>query len=179
MNVAQFPQEFIPIHRVPHAQRNHRFQIVLGRPQTIDTTDTGDDNHVASADQRTRGSQTQSIDLFVDGRVFFDVDVALGDVGFRLIVIVVADKVAHGVVRKEVPKLAVKLGRQSFVVREHEGRTLQLGNHVGHRERFARTGDPQQHLIPFPFAHSAHERFDRPGLIAGGRKGVLQLKLRH
>ena len=66
------------------------------------------------------------VDLFVDGGVFLDVHVGLGDVGLRLVVIVVADEVLHRVVREELLELAVELGRQGLVVGQTRVGTLSL-----------------------------------------------------
>src|SRR5689334_24968221 len=52
-----------------------------------------------------------SIDVLVDGGIFFDVDVALRNVRFGLVVVVIADEVVHRVVREERLEFLVELGR--------------------------------------------------------------------
>mgnify|MGYP001613843097 CR=1 FL=1 len=49
----------------------------------------------------------QAIDFFVDRRFFFDVGIGLWDIGFRLVVVVVRDKVMDRVVREKLLELAV------------------------------------------------------------------------
>ena len=72
------------------------------------------------------GGQPQPLDLLVDRGVFLDVDVALRDVRLGLIVVVVADEVVDGVVRKELLELGVQLGGQRLVVRHDQHRPLHV-----------------------------------------------------
>ena len=64
-------------------------------------------------------------------RVFFDVDVALRDVGFGLVVVVIADEIVDGVAREEAAELLVELGGQRLVVGQHQRRLAELGDDVG------------------------------------------------
>ena len=57
---------------------------------------------VAPLEQRPRGRQAQLVQLVVDRRFFLDVGVGGGNVGFRLVVVVVADEVLDRVVGKKV-----------------------------------------------------------------------------
>ena len=91
--------------------------------------------------------QAEPLDLLVDRGVLLDVDVALGDVGFGLVVVVIADEVADGVVREELLELAVELGGERLVVRHHQRGPVHPGDDVGHRERLARAGDAEQGLV--------------------------------
>jgi hypothetical protein len=57
----------------------------------------------------------QPIDLVVDRGVLLDIEVLRGDVGLRLVVVVIADEVLDGVFGKELPELVAELRRQSLV----------------------------------------------------------------
>ena len=48
-----------------------------------------------------RGGEPQLVQLVVDGGFFFDVDVARGNVGFGLVVVVIADEILDRVAGKE------------------------------------------------------------------------------
>jgi len=109
-----------------------------------------------------------AVDLFVDLRVFFYVGVGAGDVGLRLVVVVVADEVFHRVVGEEAFHLAIELRRERLVGGEDQGRLLHRLDHLGHGEGLARAGDAKQHLIAVLGADAAHEFGDRGGLVAGG-----------
>ena len=128
-------------------EADHHLAIILGRAEAVDARDAGDDDHVVAADQGAGAGQAEPLDLLVDRGVLLDVDVALGDVGFGLVVVVIADEVADGVVREELLELAVELGGERLVVRHDQRGPPVLGDHVGHRERLARAGDAQQRLV--------------------------------
>ena len=70
------------------------------------------------------------VDLIVDRRIFFNEGIGRRDIRLRLVVVVVADEVLDGVVRKEAFEFAVQLGGQDLVRRQHQR---------GARFRFATT----------------------------------------
>ena len=53
------------------------------------------------SNRRLGGGEAQLVELVVDGGFLFDVDVARRDVGFGLVVIVIADEVLDRVVGEE------------------------------------------------------------------------------
>src|SRR5262249_23575079 len=91
----------------------------------------------------------------------------------------VTDEVPHGVVREEVAKLSVKLGGERLVMRHHECRLADLGDHVGHRERLARAGHAEQCLMPLSLAQSTHKGLDRLRLVSGGGERADKLEFGH
>src|SRR5262249_36891046 len=100
--------------------------------------------------------------------LFVDVGVRLGDVGLRLVVVVVGDEVLDRVAREEGPELLVELRREGLVVGQHQGGTVHLGEHGGDREGLAAARDPQQDLVILSPLDPAHELLDRSGLVAPG-----------
>ena len=85
----------------------------------------------AAKERRGRG-QAQPVDLLVDLRLFFDKGVGTRDVRFRLVIVVVADKVFDRVVGEELAHLAVKLRGQCLVVGDDQRRLLHLLDHLRH-----------------------------------------------
>ncbi len=79
------------------------------------------------------------------------------DVGLRLVIVVVGDKILHRVVREELLELRVELGSQGLVVRHHKRGSLQLLDDVCHGEGLARAGCTQEHLV----SHAAIHPFDQ------------------
>ena len=69
------------------------------------------------------------------------------DVRLGLVVVVVADEVAHGVVGEERLELVVELRRERLVGRDDQRRLVHRGDDVRHRERLAGAGDAEQHLV--------------------------------
>ena len=79
----------------------------------------------------------QLFDFVVDGAVLFDVGVGVGDIGFRLVIVVVGHKVFHRIVRKKCLELRTQLCCQRLVVRQHQRRAIDLLDDVCHGEGFA------------------------------------------
>ena len=84
------------------------------------------------------------VNLVIDAQVLFYIGVGDGNIGLRLIVVIIGDEVFHGVFRKEGLEFTVKLGGQRLVVAQDKGRALQPLDDVGHGERFPGTGYAQQ-----------------------------------
>ena len=63
---------------------------------------------------------TQLVDLFVDVRFLLYVGVCGGEVGFGLIIVVVADEVFHGVVWEILLEFGAELSCQGLVVAHHQ-----------------------------------------------------------
>ena len=142
----------------------------LGGAQTVDAGHRGHDDHVLAVEQRAGGGVAHPVNGFVDGGVFLDIEIGLGDVGLRLIVIVVADEILHRVVREELLELAVELGRQRLVGGQDQGGQVELGHDVGDGKGLAGPGDPQEHLVGIPGPHPRQQLPDGLGLVAGGRE---------
>jgi len=109
-----------------------------------------------------------AVDLLVDGGVLGDIGIGGGDVSLRLVIIVIGDKVLHGIVREELAELRTELRRQYLVVGDDKCRALQLLDDVGHREGLARARDAQKDLVLQPVAETLHEPGDGRGLVARG-----------
>ncbi len=106
------------------------------------------------------------VDGLVDLAVLLDVGVRARDVGFRLVVVVVADEVFHRVVREEPLHLAVELGGERLVGGEDERRALRLLDHLGHGEGLARSGDAEQDLVALARVEAGGQLVYGGGLVA-------------
>ena len=151
--------------------------IQVGRTQAVDAGDAGDDNHIGARHERGGRGQAQAVDVLVDGRIFFDVNVARGDVGLGLVIIVIADEISHGVVGEEAFEFAVELRGERFVVAQDQRGFLQALDHVGHGEGLAGAGDAEQRLVAATFFQAGDELVDGFGLVAGG--GVVGAEFKH
>ena len=140
----------------------------LDRADAVDAGDGGDDDDVAALEQGAGGAVPHAFDLFVDLTVFFDVGVGAGDVGFRLVVVVVADEVFDRVVGEELLHLAVELRGERLVGRQDQGRALGRLDHLGHGEGLARPGDAEQHEVAIAGADAGGQLADGLRLVAGG-----------
>ena len=109
---------------------DHHALVVARRAEAVDARDARDDDDIGAAHERARRGEAEAVDVLVDERVFFDVDVALRDVRLGLVVVVIADEVVDGVSREEAFELLVQLGGERLVVREDEGRLIERRDDV-------------------------------------------------
>ena len=93
--------------------------------------DGRDEQHVVAADEVARGAEPQAVEVVVAAGVLLDVDVALRDVRFGLVVVVVADEVPDGVVREQLLELLVELGGERLVVADDQRRLVHAGRWCG------------------------------------------------
>src|SRR5205807_4712800 len=114
------------------------------------------------------GRVAQAGDLVVDGRVLLYIGVAGGDVGLRLVVVVVADEVLHPVVGEELPELVGQLGGQRLVGGDDQGGALHLLDSPGDGGALAAPGDAQEGLEAVAPLDPLGQSRDRAGLVAGG-----------
>jgi len=112
-----------------------------------------------------------------DRCVLLDIGVRGRYVGFGLVIVVVGDEILDGIVREESLELAIELGGQRLVRRQHERRTLHLGDDIGDAEGLARTGHPQQRLVRQTGFQALDQLTDGLRLVAGRLEAGDKLKL--
>ena len=142
----------------------------------------GHHDHVPPLVERLGGEVPQAVNLLVDGGVLFDVGVRRRQVGFRLVVVVVGDEVAHRVVGEELPEFAGELRGECLVVGDDQGGALDaraITLAIG--EGLAGAGHPQQRLPLEARAQAVGQLLDRLRLIALGAElgDEFELLLRH
>ncbi len=121
----------------------------------------------------------QHIDLFVDRSRFGDVGVGDSHIRLRLVIVVVADEIFNSIIREELPQLIAELGRQGFVVSQHQSRTPCLGDHIGDREGLAGAGGAKQGLVALAPINALHQPGNGRGLITLGLVGGVEFKRNH
>jgi hypothetical protein len=163
--VHQLVEDRLPRDRLPHLHHQHLAPEVLRRAEAVDAGDAGHHDHVAPLEERAGGREAQAVDVVVDRGVLLDVRVGLRDVRLGLVVVVVGDEIAHGVLREEAPELAVELRGQSLVVRDDQRGARRGLDHVGHREGLARAGHPEQGLVLVPAADRLVQLLDGARLV--------------
>ena len=78
--------------------------------------------------------------------VLFYISIGVGNIGLRLIVIIVKEnKILHGVFRKNSLNSLQQLRRKSFVVRKHQSGAVKPCNDICRRKGLAGAGNTQQH----------------------------------
>ena len=119
----------------------------------------------------------QLFDLLIDGTVLLDVGIGRGDVGFRLVVVVVAHKVFHRIFREELLELAAKLGGKSLIVGQHQRGTVDALDDIGHGKGLATAGYALQRLHPVAGLYAFYQGIYGLRLVAGGLERGYQFKL--
>ena len=128
-------------------QREGHRGIGFDRAYAVDAGDRGDDDDVVALQQRARRGMAHPVDLFVDRGFLLDIGVGARDIGFGLVIVVIGHEIFDGIVGKEALELAVELRGERLVGRQDQRRALGLFDHLRHRERLARAGDAEQHLV--------------------------------
>ncbi len=167
LNLDELSQNLVAIDPLPALERQHHPVVGLGRSQPVDARDAGHDDDVPALEERPRRREPHPVDLVVDRRFLLDVRVGRRDVGFRLVVVVVADEVLDGVLGKEPAELLIELRGERLVVGHDEGRTIHLRDALRHGERLARPGHAEQDLRLVAAVQPRDELLDRVPLIAG------------
>ena len=90
--------------------------MVNGVAEAVQAADGTHHDHIPPLKEGGGGTVAQPVDLLIDGRILLDVGVRMGNIGFRLVVIVVTDKILHRVVGEKFPELAAQLGRQRLIM---------------------------------------------------------------
>ena len=89
----------------------------------------------------------------------------MGNIGLRLIIIIIGDKVFHRILREELLEFAAELCRKCFIVGKHQRRAVERSDDIGHRERLPRAGNPPKHLFVQAVFHPGDKRSDRLRLV--------------
>ena len=96
---------------IARLELNNLIPVFLGGTEAIDTGYAGNDNNIPSGPEGIGGRVPHPVDLFINGRVFLDITIGRGEIGFRLIVVVITDKILHRVLGEELRKLSIELSR--------------------------------------------------------------------
>ena len=169
----QRAQQLVAAARLPLPQGDDHALVVDRVAQTVDTADRRNDDHIPPLKERRGRGVPQTLDLIVDGGVFFYVGIRVGDIRLGLIVVIIGYEVLHSVFGEELLELAAKLCGEGLVVRQHQGGAVELRDDVCHREGLAGACHAQQHLLPDPVFQTIRQLADRLGLIA--RRLVIRM----
>ena len=137
----QTAQQLVPVPLRPLTQRNHHLGEVVRLAQAVNAGHGGHHDHVPPLQQGTGSGQPQAVDLIIGRCVLGNIGIRVGDIGLRLVVIVVGDKILHGVVGEKLLEFRTKLGCQCLIVGQHQRRPLDLLNDLGHGVGLAGAGD--------------------------------------
>ncbi len=81
-------------------QKQQHAVIGFRRSQAVNAAHRRHNDAVAALKERARGGEPQLVQFVIDRGFFFDIDIAGGNVGFRLVVVVIGDEILDRVVRE-------------------------------------------------------------------------------
>src|SRR4030042_1554220 len=89
----------------------------------------------------------QLVDLLVYIGPLLYVGIGTGDIGFRLVIIVIADKILYSIVGEELFKFSAQLGSQGLVMADDQGGPLHPLDNIGHGAGLAASGNAEECLL--------------------------------
>ncbi len=166
LNIDEFVQNLFLRFFLPHPQRYDQFAVVFRIAQSVNTGYGRNNNDIAPFKKTHRRRVAQFVDFIINRRIFFNIRIRRSNICFRLVIIIVADKICHFIVRKKRFKFTAKLRRQRLVVRDDKGRLLYGFYDFGHRKRFPCSCRSQQYLCPLPGLYAVCQRPNGFRLVA-------------
>ena len=176
LDLHQLADQLVPVfcHALP--QRDDHVAVIDGVAQGVDAGDGGNDDDIPALRKGGGGGMAQLFYLLIDGAVLLNVGIGGGDVGFRLVVVVVAHKVFHRILREELLELAAQLRRQRFIVGKYQRGPVDALDDIGHGEGFAAAGHALQRLHPVAGFYAFYQGIYGLRLVAGGLERGYQFK---
>ena len=162
----QFLYQFVPVFGHTGAKRDYHVMVIDRVSQRIDAGNACHNNHVPTLPKCGSCRMAQLFDLVIDRGILFNISIGVGNIRFRLIVIVVGYKIFYRVVRKKLLKLGTELSCQCFIMGEDKGWTVDVGDDICHRECFSRAGNSKQGLFFHPAQNPFGQLFDCLWLIS-------------
>ena len=137
----QLADQLLPALFHAGAERDDHVLVVDGVAQTVNAGDRGHYNDVSPLKEGGSCAVAEPLDLLVDGGVLLNKGIRVRDIGLRLVVVVIGDKILHGVIREKLLKLAAQLGSQRLVMGQHQRGTLDLLDDLRHGKGLTGAGD--------------------------------------
>ena len=175
----QAGKKLIPLHHLPGAQGDHHLLEILRLAQAVNTAHRGHHHHIPPLQEGAGGAEAQAVNFLVGGGILLDIGIRMGNIGLRLIIIVIGYKIFHGVIWKKLAEFLTQLGGQRLIVGKHQRGALDGLNDLGHGVGLARARYAHEHLLTEALLHTLGEGGNGLRLIACGAIFRYDFKLRH
>ena len=170
LDLDELSQNLIAADSLSPFERQQHAVVRLWRTEAVDARDAGDDDHVATLEERPGGREAHPVDFVVDRRFLLDVRIGRRHVGFRLVVVVVADEVFDGVVGEKAAEFLIELCGERLVVDHHQGRAVHARDGLRHGEGLAGSGDTEEDLMTVATIQPLGQLGNGAGLIPRQRE---------
>lgn len=115
MVIEQLPDHFIPVLLHSRTEGDNHVQIILQTANYIDIGHARGNNHIPQLTHKRSDRQPQLVYLIIDRRILCDIGDGGWDVSFRLLVIILGNKVFRTMVYKRTfPILRMKVSKTCF-----------------------------------------------------------------
>ena len=176
-SVKQAAEQLVAVHRHAHFQVDYVLVKGRGVSHSVDAGHAAHHNYVpATAQEGAGGGKPQLVNLVIDGKVFLNVSVRCGDIGFGLVIVVITDIILHGVVGEELFHLAIELRRKRLVVAQNQCGTLATGNHIGNGKGLSASRHTQKGLRKQAVLKPPHQLVYGFGLVSRRLVGRCKFK---
>ena len=157
LDLNQLCHYFITIFDHTRTQRNYHVLVIYRVTQPINTRHTGNNDHISPLHQWHSCGESKLINLVIDGRILGNICVWRWNICFRLIIVVVGDKIFHCVIRKELFEFPIQLRSQRLIMCNNQCRLVHLLNDIRHGKCLTRSSNSKQRLTLVSF----FETFDQ------------------
>ncbi len=121
----------------------------------------------------------QAVDFRVNLRLLLYVGIGVGEIRFRLVVIVVGNEIVHGILRKEFPILLCELRGKRLIVRHDERWLPDILDDMRDGVGLPRSGSTKERLVAQTLFNSLRKLLDGGRLVACRGKRLVHGKRRH
>ena len=108
----------------------------------------------------------KSFHIVIDVGILFDIRIGLRNIGFRLVVVIIRNEIAHRIVWHELTELGAQLRCQRFIRFDNQRRALQTFNKPCCGGGFASSSGTHEHHIAFTVFNAFRKLFNRLRLVA-------------
>ena len=142
LKIRKLPAKFLWRNPPSNFQGHNDIGITFDGTYAIYARNAGNNDDIMTFQERPRCWMSHSVDLFINCRSFFDIRIRVSNIRFRLIVVIIRDKILHGIVWKKRLHLRKNLSSQCFVMGHYQSRAIQILNNIGNGESLSRSSYP-------------------------------------
>ena len=140
-NLRELAQNIIDGPLLSHTKGNDHAFIINRVAQAVKAADRGNHDHIPTLKQRRGGTMAQTVDLLIHRGIFLNIGISVGDIGFRLVVIIIGNKIFNRVIGEEFTELRAKLRCKGLVMSQHQCGAVGFGDDVRHGKGLATAGN--------------------------------------
>ena len=155
----------IPSNSHPSLYLKRHLPVLFRHPYAVYARYTRHDYYIITRKQRSCGRKPKPINILIYGGILRYICICLRKIAFRLIIVIVADKILHRIIGEEFLEFVVELRRKCLVMGYYKHRPLPSGYCIGYSESLSRTCNAKQCLMLLTIQKTRDQRIYRFRLI--------------